>query len=101
MLSLVLNRSNMHEIPVEDNISIKRKQMVFRSWHRGTREVDLLLGRFADAHIWGFDTEQLALYDRFLNNSDPDIYNWITGQEPVPPAEDNKVVRLLLAFYPA
>ncbi len=91
----------MHEIPVEDNISIKRKQMVFRSWHRGTREVDLLLGRFADAHMPAFDAEQLELYDRFLNNSDPDIYNWITGQEPVPPAEDNKVVRLLMAFYPA
>jgi antitoxin CptB len=73
--------------------------MAFRSWHRGTREVDLLLGRFADAHMPGFDGEQLGLYDRFLNNSDPDIYNWITGQEPLPPAEDNAVVRLLLAFY--
>ncbi len=89
----------MHEVPVEDNISIKRKQLGFRSWHRGTREVDLLLGRFADAHMAGFGEEQLAAYDRFLNNSDPDIYNWITAQEPVPPSEDNAVVRLLLAFY--
>ena len=89
----------MPETLPEDNISIKRKQMLFRSWHRGTREVDLLLGRFADAHMPGFDGEQLGQYDRFLNNSDPDIYNWITGQEPLPPAEDNAVTRLLLAFY--
>ncbi|MBL8711609.1 MAG: succinate dehydrogenase assembly factor 2 [Alphaproteobacteria bacterium] len=89
----------MHETGPEDNISIKRKQLGFRSWHRGTREVDLLLGRFADAHLAGFGTDDLAAYDRFLNNSDPDIYNWITGAEPVPPAEDNAVVRLLLAFY--
>ena len=83
----------------EDNISIKRKQLIFRSWHRGTREIDLLLGKFAEAHIPRLDERQLAAYDRFLNNSDPDIFNWITGQEPVPPAEDNDVVALMLAFF--
>jgi len=83
----------------EDNISINRKRLIFRSWHRGTREIDLLLGAFADAHIPRFGGEQLAAYDRFLNNSDPDIFNWITGQEPVPPAENNAVVELLLDFF--
>ena len=83
----------------EDNIDIKRKQLIFRSWHRGTREIDLMLGKFADAHLSRFDAGQLAVYDRFLNNSDPDIFNWITGQEPVPPAEDSAVVGLLLKFF--
>lgn len=83
----------------DNNISIMRKRLTFRSWHRGTREVDLLLGKFADAHLHAFDAGQLETYDRFLNNSDPDIYNWITGQEPVPPAEDNAVIRLLVDFY--
>ena len=83
----------------ESNIAIKRKRLIFRSWHRGTREIDLLLGSFADAHLTYFDERQLAVYDRFLNNSDPDIFNWITGQEPVPPAEDNDVVALLLRFF--
>lgn len=82
-----------------DNISIMRKRLGFRSWHRGTREIDLLLGRFADAHLPDMGQAQLDLYDRFLNNSDPDIYNWITGQEPVPPAEDNEVVAMLVKFY--
>lgn len=90
----------MPESIEKDNISINRKRLTFRSWHRGTREIDLLLGRFADAHVPDFTAEQLEMYDRFLNNSDPDIYNWISGAEPVPPAEDNAVVRLLLAFYP-
>lgn len=89
----------MPETTPEDNISITRKRLIFRSWHRGTREIDLLLGKFADAHLPAMEAEELALYDRFLNNSDPDIYNWITGQEPVPPAEDNAVVRLLIGFY--
>jgi antitoxin CptB len=83
----------------EDNISITRKRLIFRSWHRGTREIDLLLGKFADAHIPQFGAAQLAAYDRFLTNSDPDIYNWITGQEPVPPAEDSAVVALMLKFF--
>ena len=89
----------MPQETTEDNISIKRKQLIFRSWHRGTREVDLMLGKFADAHIPLFDESQLAAYERFLNNSDPDIFNWITGQEPVPPAEDNAVVSGLLKFF--
>ena len=89
----------MAQQAVEDNISIKRKQLIFRSWHRGTREIDLMLGGFADAHLPQFDARQLALYDRLLNNSDPDIFNWITAQEPVPPAEDNEVVELLLKFF--
>jgi antitoxin CptB len=94
-----MNRSNMPETILEDNISITRKRLIFRSWHRGTREIDLLLGKFADAHLPGFDAASLDLYDRFLNNSDPDIYNWLTGQEPVPTAEDNAVVQALLKFY--
>jgi antitoxin CptB len=89
----------MPETAPENNISITRKRLIFRSWHRGTREIDLLLGKFADAHIPAMEAEALALYDRFLNNSDPDIYNWITGQEPVPPAEDNAVARQLVNFY--
>ena len=86
------------EMP-EDNISITRKRLIFRSWHRGTREIDLLLGQFADAHISQFDDAQLEAYDRFLNNSDPDIFNWITGQEPVPPSEENEVMTLMLKFF--
>lgn len=82
----------------EDNISIKRKRLIFRSWHRGTREIDLLLGRFADTHLPGYSERQLALYERFLANSDPDIYNWITGQEPLPPAEASDVVDELISF---
>ena len=89
----------MPEETAEDNISIKRKRLIFRSWHRGTQEIDLLLGKFAEAHIPQFDAQQLTAYDRFLNNSDPDIFNWITGQEPVPPAEDNDVVALMLNFF--
>lgn len=89
----------MPQAHAEDNISIKRKRLSFRSWHRGTREIDLMLGGFADAHLAGFDEQQLMLYDQFLNNSDPDIFNWLTGAEPVPPVEENGVVKMVVDFF--
>jgi antitoxin CptB len=85
----------------EDGITIKRKQLLFRSWHRGTREIDLLLGKFADRHVPEMDAGQLELYDRFLSNNDPDIFNWVTAAEPLPPEEENEVVRALIRFYAA
>lgn len=89
----------MPETAEKDNISIIRKRLIFRSWHRGTREIDLLLGKFADTHVPDFDQAKVDQYERFLLNSDPDIYNWLTRVEPVPPAEDNAVVQMLLSFY--
>lgn len=92
---------SMPEVPTEDNISIKRKRLRFRSWHRGTREMDLLLGRFADAKLGEFGDDLLDAYDAFLSNSDPDIYNWLTRQEPVPPEAGGELMNILLDFYKA
>jgi len=80
------------------DLEIEKKRQMFRSWHRGTREMDMLLGRFADACVPDFNEGQVILYDRVLKNSDPDLYNWVTGKEPVPPSEDNKVMKKLMDF---
>jgi len=77
---------------------IRRKRLLFRSWHRGTREADLILGRFADEHLAGFDEAQLDRYEALLDRADPDIFAWVSGGT-VPPLEHNHdVTRLLLAF---
>ena len=57
---------------------------MFRAWHRGTRETDLILGRFADAHVAAFSDAELADFERLLDVPDPDIFAWVTGTEPVP-----------------
>ena len=82
----------------DDALEVRRKRLRFRSWHRGTREADLILGRFADAHLPGFSQEQLDRYEALLEMSDPDLYNWITDREPVPPEHDHDVMALLRAF---
>jgi len=81
-----------------DALAIQRRRLRFRSWHRGMREADLILGRFADTHLAQFSAEQLDRYGTLLEKSDPDIYDWLTGRAPVPEAVDTDVFRLLKDF---
>ena len=60
------------------------KRMRMRSWRRGTKEMDLLLGPWADAHLAGLAEERLALYDRLLEENDQDLMAWFLGQAPAP-----------------
>jgi antitoxin CptB len=76
----------------------RRRKLMFRSWHRGTRESDLLLGRFADAHVPSFDAGQLDRFEALLSESDPDIYDWVTGRQQPPAASATDVVELLRQF---
>lgn len=82
-------------IPLSDN---RRKRLHYRSWHRGTREADLLLGSFADAHLAGLDEAQLDRYEALLECADADVFDWVAGRAPPPHEHDNDVTRLLLAF---
>ena len=77
----------------------RRKRIVFRSWHRGTRETDLILGRFADAAINEFSELELAEFERILDMPDPDIFAWVTGIEPVPSHADTALFTRLIAFH--
>jgi antitoxin CptB len=81
-----------------DETDLHRKRLRFRSWHRGTKEMDILLGNFADRHLAGFTPAQLDRYDALLQNNDPDLYGWITGREAVPEAHDDDVMGLLRNF---
>lgn len=81
--------------PDSPQLDVLRRRLKFRSWHRGTREADLLLGSFADRFLDTFSSEQLERFDRLLGSSDPDLYNWMTGREPPPPDHDHDVMTLL------
>jgi antitoxin CptB len=83
---------------VTSSIEIRRKRLSFRSWHRGTRESDLILGRFADTHLAGFDEAQLDHYEALLDCPDADIFDLVSGRVAPPPEHDHDVTRLLLSF---
>jgi antitoxin CptB len=80
----------------EESVENKRKRLIYRSWHRGTREMDLLLGSFADRNVPEFSEEEFSQYDEILTYSDPDLYNWISGREKVPSNLINIVLEKLL-----
>ena len=81
-----------------DELEIRRKRLLFRAWHRGTRETDLLLGSFAERHLGGFTAPQLDRFERLLELDDPSLFDWIIGRASPPPEHDSDVMRLLLQF---
>ena len=80
----------------ETNTRLKR--LLFRSWHRGTREMDLLLGNFARRYLESFTEDQLDQFEALIELSDPKLFAWISGLESVPPDLDNDVMSLLKHF---
>jgi antitoxin CptB len=61
----------------------RRKRLLFRCWHRGTREMDLVLGRFADAEIATLGDDELAQLEHLIEVPDPDLYAALTGNVPL------------------
>jgi antitoxin CptB len=57
-----------------DGLDDRRKRLLFRCWHRGTREMDLILGRFADAEIAGLTDAEVAQLEHLIEVPDPDLY---------------------------
>jgi antitoxin CptB len=70
-----------------DHPEIRRRRLLFRCWHRGRQEIDLLLGSFAETSLAGLEG--------LLDCADADLFDWITGHSRPPPAYDHDVMRLL------
>jgi antitoxin CptB len=68
-----------------DGLDVRRKRLLFRCWHRGTREMDLILGRFADAEIATLADVELDELERLIEVPDPDLYAALTGDRPLVP----------------
>lgn len=75
-----------------------RRKLRFRAWRRGFREMDLLMGSFADDNIAALDEEELAEFERLLSVPDWEVYAWLIGQKPVPDNHQGPVLDQLIAF---
>lgn len=75
-----------------DGLDARRRKLLFRSWHRGIREMDLLLGAFADAEIAGLTEAELDQYEELLEIQDADLLTWVTGTGRVPAAFDTPLL---------
>ena len=67
-----------------DGLEPLRKKLLFRAWHRGIREMDLILGRFADAYIGGMEANELEEFAFLLEVFDRDLIQWFTDETKTP-----------------
>lgn len=90
----------MQESPEKvESLNTKRKRLIYRSWHRGTKEMDMLLGKFAEIHIPNMSEPELGKYEALLDLNDPDLYEWYSNPEKLPQEHRNEVMALFLAFH--
>ena len=82
-----------------EGLDPRRRRLLFRSWHRGIRETDLILGRFADAFIATLGDADLDIYERLLDVPDPDLLAWVIGECDVPADYDTPLFRRLCDFH--
>ena len=81
-----------------EGLDARRRKLLFRSWHRGMREMDLILGAFADARIASLNEAEIAQYELLLEIPDTELLPWLTGERPVPEEFDIGILRTILAF---
>ena len=84
---------------MSEKLQLRRRKLKFRAWHRGTCELDLIVGRFADAALAGMSEAEIAELEALLEVPDPDLFAWIAEYSPVPANYDTPVFRRLCAFH--
>ena len=83
---------------MQEDLETRRKRLHYHSWHRGTKELDLVLGQFAERHLPAMNETEMTLYEAILDENEHDIYAWLAGREAVPAEHDNHIMRMILDF---
>lgn len=91
--------------PVGDTMTesdeVRRKRALYRSWHRGTRELDEILGPFAERHVGSMTGAQLDQLETLLERPDPELFSWFVERDPVPPEHQSDVLTMVMTFTAA
>ena len=81
-----------------DGLDDRRKRILFRCWHRGTREMALIRGRFADVEISNLSDGDMAELERLIDVPDPDLYAALIGDKPLAPEYASALFDRIKAF---
>lgn len=81
-----------------EGLDHRRKRLLFRCWHRGTREMDLILGRFADAHITELTDQEMDDLENLMEVSDPELFSAYSGKIDLPPQVAKELFARIQAF---
>jgi antitoxin CptB len=85
--------------PSSAGLDPRRRRLRYRAWHRGTREMDLVLGRFADAVLPALGPAEVNEFEALIEAPDPDLFAWLTEARPVPPKYDTPLFRRFKSFH--
>ena len=77
----------------------RRRRVLFRSWHRGMREMDILYGKFADSEITNLSDSELDDYEQLMDLPDRDVLMFLTGEADTPAHYDTGLFRKLKDFH--
>jgi antitoxin CptB len=78
-------------------LDVRRRRILFRAWRRGMREMDLVMGNFADQNLPTMSETELEEFERLMDAPDPQVLSWITGETPTPPEHDTPLFARLRA----
>ena len=95
----MFERPAMNDVATDERRAMRQRRLRFRSWHRGLREVDLLLGRYADARLDELSDDELADFENLLDVPDRHVLAWAIGEEPIPQPHDTQLMRSIIAFH--
>jgi antitoxin CptB len=98
-LEAILGVGGMMTERTSDGLDPRRRKLLFRCWHRGMREMDLIMGRFADSALAGLSDAELADFERLIELPDRDLLAWVTGEANVPADVDTAVFRRMRDFH--
>ncbi|MET3560049.1 antitoxin CptB [Bartonella japonica] len=83
----------------KNQLDVRRRRLVFRAWHRGIREMDIILGQYIDAHIVMMSDKMISEFEYIMSFDDRDLLTWITG-EIAPPFEiDGPLFRDIVNYH--
>ena len=81
-----------------EDLEVRRKRLRYHSWHRGTKELDLVLGQFSEKYLRTMSENDIDLFEAIINENEHDIYAWLAGREPAPEQHKNHIMNMILDF---
>ncbi|MFY9239221.1 MAG: succinate dehydrogenase assembly factor 2 [Roseovarius sp.] len=84
----------MNDAGISETREVRLRRLTMRSMRRGIKEMDIILSRFAAAQMADMSTQELDVYDAFLEENDQDLYQWVTGQIKGPSTYDDLITRI-------
>lgn len=89
------------QAPASESDVVRRKRLRYRSWHRGMKEMDLILGRFADQALATMTEAELGHYEALLSEQDPDLYDWVCRRTAMPEGRTGTLIERIIEFHTA